>query len=193
MKEILPKKSRKLILFILLSVFLITLFILSIIIDSEELINSIGTKKGYIVLFFVAFFAGFSAFTIVSYYSILIAFIAGGMNPLFIILISGLSLTLGDLFIFYFGKNGRDLISGRADRWINRISLYFSKNNRGKYIPYFAYIYISFLPLPNDWLLLFLASLRFPQKKMHIIILLGDFSHAFLLTFLIVKGVLFFD
>jgi hypothetical protein len=186
-------KRRKVILFILLSIFLISVFVLSISIDSEKLIDGIGIHNGYLILFLVAFFAGFSAFTVLSFYGVLISFIGAGLNPVLIGIITGISLTLGDLFMFYFGKNGRDLITGKVDKSINKMSMYFSKKNRAKLIPYFAYIYISFLPLPNDWLLLFLASLRYPQKKMNVIIVLGDFSHACALTFLTAKGILFFD
>jgi membrane protein YqaA with SNARE-associated domain len=186
------KKRRKVILFLLLALFFITITVTWLFGDPEEILNTIGIKNGYILAFVISFFAGFSAFTAVSFYSLLIAFITGGLNPWLLALITGTSLTLGDMFLFYFGSKGREIISGKVDRAISNIAQYFTDHNLKKYIPLFSYIYISVIPLPNDWLLLFLASIRFPQRKMNLIIVLGDYTHVSLLTFLIVRGAMTF-
>ena len=183
------KKIRRIVLFAFLAALLILISALSLFMGSEEIVSRIGIRNGYIVASLVSFFAGFSAFTIVPFYSMLVTFISGGMNPLILWLIAGTSLALGDIFLFYFGLKGRDMISGRLDRTIERMAKYFRKRQREKYIPLLSYIYMSFLPLPNDWLLLFLASIRFPQKKMNLIIILGDYTHTCLITFLAVKGI----
>lgn len=185
-------RKRKVTIFILLALFFIIFTSIWLFTSPEEILNTIGIKNGYILAFVVSFFAGFSAFTAVSFYGVLIAFITGGLNPCLLVLITGTSLALGDMFLFYFGLKGRDMISGKADRAISNMAHYFSHHKREKLIPLFAYIYISFIPLPNDWLLIFLASIRYPQKKMNIIIILGDYTHVSVLTFLIMKGVMVF-
>lgn len=188
------KKARrgKVILFLLLATFFIIFTAIWLFTSPEEILNTIGIKNGYILAFIVSFFAGFSAFTAVSFYSVLIAFISGGLNPWLLALITGTSLALGDMFLFYFGLKGRDMISGKVDRSISKMAHYFSHHKREKLIPLFAYLYISFIPLPNDWLLIFLASIRYPQRKMNIIIILGDYTHVSFLTFLIMKGIIVF-
>jgi membrane protein YqaA with SNARE-associated domain len=185
-------RKRKIIIFILLALFFIVFTSIWLFTSPEEILNTIGIKNGYILAFVVSFFAGFSAFTAVSFYSVLIAFVSGGLNPWLLALIAGTSLALGDMFLFYFGLKGRDMISGKVDRAISKMAHYFTHHKREKFIPLFAYLYISFIPLPNDWLLIFLASIRYPQKKMNIIIILGDYTHVSVLTFLIKKGIVIF-
>lgn len=185
-------RKRKITLFLLLALFFIIFTATWLFTSPGEILNAIGVNNGYILAFIVSFFTGFSAFTAFSFYSLLIAFITGGLNPYLLVLITGTSLALGDMFLFYFGLKGRDMISGKADRAISKMAHYFSHHKREKLIPLFAYLYISFIPLPNDWLLIFLASIRFPQKKMNIIIILGDYTHVSVLTFLITKGIVIF-
>ena len=186
------KKIRRVFFLVFLAVILVSISAISFYIGPQEIVSQIGVRNAYIVALLVSFFAGFSAFTAVSFYSMLLTFISGGMNPVVLAFIAGISLSMGDMILFYFGLKGRDLISGRIDQAIDRVANYFHKQQRVRYIPLFSYIYISIIPLPNDWLLLFLASIRFPQKKMFLVIILGDISHAFLITFLAVKGITIF-
>ena len=186
-------RKRSWIIFILLATVLILFFLISLYMTPQEIVDRIGERNGYIITFIVSFFAGFSAFTAVSFYSLLIGSIAAGLNPLLIALISGISLALGDMFLFYFGRRGRDLIYGRLDRWINQMTNYLRKQHRERFIPLIAYIYISFIPLPNDWLLLFLASIKYPQKRLNLIILTGDLTHVSILVFLASKGITLFS
>jgi len=183
-------RVRKILIFILLGLFLLVILGICIRFDTETLIEDIGIRNGYLIAFFVSFFAGFSAFTAVSFYSILIVSITGGLNPALLGLITGISLALGDMFMFHFGKKGRDLLSGGVRKRIDNMTHYFLRKNYFRFIQPLAYIYISLLPLPNDWLLLFLASIRYPQRKMNLIIIAGDLTHAFLLSLLISKGIL---
>jgi len=186
-------KRKRLRVFILLAVLLAAIFIISSLINPEEIIDSIGERNGYFAAFGIAFFAGFSALTALSFYSALIAFISGGLNPILLAVIMGFSLSLGDLFLFWFGRRGREFISGRLDRSITRLAEYFREKKLEKYIPVFAWVYMGFIPLPNDWLLIFLASIRFPLKKMVYLIPLGDLTHAGFVTFLASRGISFFS
>ncbi len=192
MEQIRKSGKRKIYIFILLAIFLLSIYLLSSFLDFEDIINRIGPGNGYIIVFVASFFAGFSALTIFSFYSLLITFISGGLNPVLLALVAGTSLSLGDMFMYYFGRNGRDLISGKLDKQINRMSQFFRHRNREKYIPVISWFYLSFIPLPNDWILLFLASIRYPSKKMNLIIIFGDYTHVCVLTILTVKGIMLF-
>lgn len=185
-------RRRKVALFLILAMFFIIFTAIWLFTSPEEILNTIGINNGYILAFIVSFFAGFSTFTAVSFYSLLIAFITGGLNPWLLALITGTSLALGDMFLFYFGRKGRDMISGKVDRAISNMAHSFNHHKLEKYIPLFSYLYISFIPLPNDWLLIFLASIRYQQRNMNIIIILGDYTHVFILTILIMKGIMIF-
>jgi membrane protein YqaA with SNARE-associated domain len=193
MKQEKQQRRRKIFLFSLVLSLFICLLYIYFRIGPENLVSRIGFRNGYLIAFVVSFFAGFSAFTALPFYSTLISFIAGGLHPVLLGLIAGFALSLGDIFLYYFGRKGREIISGRLDRSISRMTSYFTERNLVKYIPVFSYIYISIIPLPNDWLLLFIASIRYPQKKMNLIIILGDLSHAAIITFLTVKGIMIFE
>ncbi len=186
-------RTRRLIAFTLMALVVLTLFVVSTYYNPDEIIESIGKRNGYIIAFVIAFFAGFSAFTAVSFYSLLIASIAAGLNPVLLALVTGTSLSLGDMFLFHFGHRGRALIRGKLDRRINQLANYFRKHNLERRIPLISYVYISFIPLPNDWLLLFLASIKYPQTRFNLVIVLGDLTHVSILVFLASKGIMLFS
>ena len=79
--------------------------------------------------------------------------------------------------MFYFGTKGRELVGGTLDAKITTLTEVFHKKLWvQKVTPLLAYIYMGFLPLPNDILLLFLATIKFPVKTTVWIILLGDLT-----------------
>jgi hypothetical protein len=190
MKASRKKRTGRIIAFVFMAAVVLTLFAVGTIYNPDEIIANIGERNGYIIAFIIAFFAGFSAFTAVSFYSLLIAGIAAGLNPFLLALITGTSLSLGDMFLFHFGRRGRDLIRGKLDKRINQLANYFRKHNLEKRIPLISYVYISFIPLPNDWLLIFLASLKYPQTRLNLVIILGDLTHVSILVFLASKGIM---
>jgi len=185
------KYNKKLIGFLVLAIFLISLIILLYFITPEEIVDKIGVRNGYILVFVVSFFGGFSAGGSISFIGLLIVLVAGGMNPIHLGLISGISLAIGDMIMFYLGSKGRELIRGKLDRGINKVANVLKKRKwLEKMIPVLAYFYIGFAPLPNDILILFLAAIKYPAKKMNVIIILGDITFALMITVLAAKGIL---
>ena len=117
----------------------------------------------------------------------------GSSNPVLLSLVSGISLAIGDMIMFYFGSKGRGLVGEKWDKRINKIANIFKKRKSlEKIIPIIAYLYIGFTPLPNDLLILFLAAIEYPPKKMNGIIILGDITFVLIITMLAAKGILIF-
>jgi len=184
------KYNKKLIGFSLLAVFLISLIVLLYFVSPEEIVNKIGVRNGYILTFAVSFFGGFSTGGSISFISLLIVLVTGGMNPIYLGLVSGISLAIGDMIMFYAGSKGRELVRGKWDKRIKKIANVFKKRKQlEKIIPIIAYLYIGFAPLPNDILILFLAAIEYPAKKMNGIIVLGDITFALMITILASKGI----
>ena len=184
------KYNKKLIGFLILVVFLASLIVLLRFVSPEQIVNKIGVRNGYILTFVVSFFGGFSAGGSVSFISLLIILVTGGMNPIYLGLVSGISLAIGDMIMFYAGSKGRELIEGKWDKRIKRVANVFKKRKGlEKMIPVTAYLYIGFTPLPNDILILFLAAIEYPAKKMNRIIVLGDITFALMITILASKGI----
>lgn len=184
------KYNKKLIGFLILVVFLISLIVLLCFVNPEQIVNKIGVRNGYILAFVISFFGGFSAGGSISFISLLIILVTGGMNPIYLGLVSGISLAIGDMIMFYAGSKGRELVKGKWDERIKKVANVFKKRKRlEKMIPIIAYLYIGFTPLPNDVLILFLAAIEYPAKKMNRIIVLGDITFALMITILASKGI----
>ncbi|MFC1710615.1 hypothetical protein ACFLZJ_00440 [Nanoarchaeota archaeon] len=187
------KYYKKLIAFLVLAIFLISLITLLYFVSPKEIVDKIGVRNGYILAFIVSFFGGFSAGGSITYIGLLITLVLGGLNPIYLGLISGISLSIGDMIMFYFGSKGRELIKGKWDKKIDKVAIVFKKRKwLKKATPIIAYVYMGFTPFPNDVLLLFLAAIEYPFKKMKIIIILGDLTFALMITLLAVKGISIF-
>jgi hypothetical protein len=158
----------------------------------EEIVNKIGVKNGYLLAFIVSFFGGFSAGGSITFIGLLITLVAGGLNPIYLGLLAGVSLAIGDMIMFYAGSKGRELVRGEWDKKIDKLSKVFEKRKwLRKTVPFLAYLYIGFAPLPNDVLILFLAAIEYPIKKMNAIIILGDLTFALMITLLAARGIMF--
>ena len=185
------KYNKKLIAFLILVIFLISLMVLLYFINPVEIVNKIGVRNGYILIFIVSLFGGFSAGGSVSFISLLVVLVTGGMNPIYLGLVSGISLAIGDMVMFYIGSKGRKLIRGKYDKVIDKVANAFKEKKwLRKMTPIISYIYIGLMPLPNDVLILFLAAIEYPAKKMNIVIILGDITFALMITLLVSKGIL---
>jgi len=184
------KYNKKLISFLVLVAFLISLITLLYFISPKEIVNKIGVRNGYILAFLVSFFGGFSAGGSISFISLLITLVTGGMSPVYLGLVAGTSLAIGDMIIFYTGSKGRRLVGGKWDKKIDKVADVFKKKYLEKMIPVIAYLYVGFIPLPNDVLILFLAAIEYPARKMNGIIILGDITFALMITILASKEIL---
>lgn len=186
--------QKKVILALTLIIFLVLLFAVLFYINPEELVEKIGVRNGYILAFLISFFGGFSAGGFVPFISVILTLVAGGLNPVLLGLIAGTSLSTGDIIMFYASSKGRELVAGSdLDRKIDKLSKKFRESEKlQKATPIIAYLYMGFAPLPNDVLLLTLAAVEYPIKKMNKIIILADMTFALGVTILGSRGLLFF-
>jgi len=188
----LEKRNKKIISFSVLVVLILFLVVFVYFVNPEDLVEKIGVRNGYILAFLVSFFGGFSAGGSFSFITLLITLSVGGLNPIYLGLISGISLATGDMIMFYAGSKGRELIKGKWDEKINKIANYFEKRKwKKRAIPLIAYIYVGFAPLPNDIFVLFMAAIKYPIKKMAVILILGDITFALVITLLFTKQEIF--
>ncbi len=185
--------KKKIFLLSLFVLFIVCLVILFVFVSPEEIVRTIGVRNGYVLAFFVSLFGGFSAGGSVSFIALLVTLVAGGLNPYYLGLVSGISLAIGDMVMFYAGSQGRTLVTGKWDKKIDRFAKRFKRGAISDFlIPVVAYLYMGFAPLPNDVLLLFLAGIEYPPRRMRIIIVLGDLTFAFMVTLLAARGAMLF-
>lgn len=187
------KKYKKIIAIAIIIIFVAFLITLFFFLSPTQIVSKIGVQNSYILAFFVSFFGGFSAGGSATFISLLIALVLGGLNPYLLGIIAGVSLALGDMIMFYVGSKGRELVRRKWDKRIERLSNFIKKRRwLERIVPFLAYIYIGLVPLPNDILILFMAAIEYPRKKMNIIIILGDLTFALMITLLTAKGIMIF-
>ena len=186
--------NKKLISFIALALFLVALIVLLVFISPQEIVQKLGVGNSYILIFVISFFGGFSAGGSISFISVLITLAVGGLNPIYLGLISGTSLAIGDMIMFYAGSKGRQLLKNKWDQRIEKIADYINKHTwLKKIIPVIIYFYIGFIPLPNDVLILFMAAIKYPAKKMNFLLSLGDLTFALTIAILASQGIKIFN
>jgi len=130
-----------------------------------EIVNAIGIRNAYFLAFAVLFFGGFSAAGSVSYISLLIALAAGGIDPLLLGLVSGVSLAIGDMIMFYTGEKGRELVSGKWDKRVDIFRKNQTKKGLKKLVPVFAYLYMFFCLCQMIFCRFFWLPLNIRQKR----------------------------
>jgi hypothetical protein len=191
LKNTYNNKFKRILQLVLLIAFIFSIFILVYFFGPAELVNMIGVKNSYLLAFLVSFFGGFSSGGSITFISLLITLVAGGINPINLGILAGIGLAIGDIIMFYTGSKGRDLVNEKWDQKLNMFAEVFEKNKwLKKATPVIAYIYIGILPLPNDIMILFLAMIKYPTSKMNIIIILSDLTFALLITILTSRGII---
>ncbi len=184
MKKTLTKKR---IIFGSLLLFIITWGILLYFYKPSGIVNLMGVRNGYILIFIIAIFGGVSSFTSASFFTTLITLAIGGLNPFFLGIVGGIGVTVGDSLFFYFGYNGRSLIPKRVLKKIDRFSRWISTRHNW-FVPVVAFVYAGLTPLPNDILMVSLAVANIKYKRIVIPVLLGNMFLVTVVAFLAVKG-----
>lgn len=167
------RKNKK---FLMVLSIIISWTVLIYFINPKEIVEIIGVRSGYILVFSIAALGGFSSFSSTSFFTTVATLANGGMSPLFLGLAGGLGLTIGDSIFYYLGFKGKKVVSDTDSKWkksINRISTWL-KRGPDWLIQIFILIYAGFTPLPNDFLVVSLGLTKYPYKKMIGPILIGD-------------------
>lgn len=167
-------------------------------VSPREIVEAIGIKTGYLLLFLTALL-GISGFASAPFYTVLFTLSASGELDIFwVLLVASPARTVGDLLFFSLGYQGHSII--RRDTPIGGKLRTFSDWLYGK--PYwvvlvFSYIYTSIAPLPKDFLMLGLGLGRIKFKDLIIVALLGNATFISLVYFfalgILPRLPLFFD
>jgi len=182
-------KNKKIKTFIVLGVFILIVISILPFYSPDEIVEFIGVKNGYILIAVASLIGGHTSYGSILFITILTSLILGGLNPIYLWIISSINLTIGDVIIFKFGESGIDLLSDKWDKRLSKLTGLFNKKKIvKKFTPLISYLYIGFSPLPNDVLLLFLSAIKYPFKKVFWIIFLGDLTFVFVLIYIILLG-----
>lgn len=181
------KKLRKYGPFFVILLILIAVGVALLYFDPEAIITKVGVKNSYVVLFFLALIGGSSTFTSSSFYGSLVVFAAGGLNPVFMALAAAPGLFLSDVIYYFLGHEARVALLERYDKYVIRISKWLERHPNAA--PIAIYVYSGFTPFPGDLLMLVLALVKYPLRKVILPVLLGAFTLIFLVSFLAQQGI----
>jgi len=140
-----------------------------------EIVNMIGIQSSYALVLLLGLFGALSSLTAFTIYPALLTLVAGGLNPLALILIGSMGLIVGDTVFFFIARGTRYVL---PKQFVSRTE-YFSKwleKRNDTLLTAIIYIYVAFTPLPNNLLTGSLAMLNYPFKKLAWPLALGDIT-----------------
>jgi len=176
-------------LFILISLILttITMSVLLYNVSPQEIVSYIGVNNSYLLMFIAALIGGVSSFTAPSYFALLFTLANGGTSPLLLGLSGGFGIFLSDIFFYYIGYNGRELVRDKSDRLLAKLESWIA--DKPDWVPPLAsYIYTGFTLLPNDILMLTLALSKISLRRVILAILVGSLQLSVILAYLFSSG-----
>lgn len=166
--------------------FLIVLFIVLInavffFVRPDNIVNALGAKNSYLVIFFIAVIGGVSTLTGTVFFSTIFTFAAGGGNPWLLGIFGGLGLFISDSIFFLLARLGRKSVS---EYWNKKIIEFENKLRRFPEWQIFLIIYffLGFTPVPNDILMIVLAVAGYKYIKFSPYLLLGNITLAVIMA-----------
>lgn len=150
-------------------------------VGADSIVDFLGIENSLLVVFLVSVFAGVSTFGSPVYIIVILSLSAGGVNPILLSLVSGLSLFIGDSFFFYLGHRGRSALSGFLGDYLKKFSN-FVKNQPLPLSITLIYLYYSIVPLPNDILSIPLGLSHFKYGYFAIPAILGNITFLLVIT-----------
>lgn len=152
----------------------------------EELINFIGIENAYFLIFVLAFIGGLSTFSGVPYHLVLIALAAGGINPIFLGLSASLGVMLGDSTSYFIGYHGSAIVPNGVQKFLQKVQSFFMRYP--KLLPLFFFLYGSFVPFSNDFIVISMGLARYPFWRVMIPLGLGNMVFNVSLAFLAIHA-----
>ncbi|KKS69447.1 MAG: hypothetical protein UV40_C0023G0010 [Parcubacteria group bacterium GW2011_GWA1_42_7] len=154
----------------------------------EKIVEFLGYQNSYIAAFIISLIGGTSVFTTASFYATVATLAAGGLNIFILAAIAGIGAALGDSFFFFLGFKGRKISSPSFKKRLDRFSKWLRRLPNWT-IPFFAFIYAGFIPLPNDVMMISLALGKYKFRKIIPFVLAGDIVLMLIISFLAKEGI----
>ncbi|MEX2013458.1 MAG: hypothetical protein WD897_00890 [Parcubacteria group bacterium] len=162
--------------------FLLVLVVLAIFITPQEVVDYVGVENTYLISFLIAVFGGLSTVTGISFFASVATFSSGGANPFLLGLFGGLGIFISDSIFFLVARYGVQIFERKSkliSPWLvskmEKVSL--------NIILVGVYIYIGLTPLPNDLLMIVLALMGMPFKRLAPVLIAGGITIVFLTAY----------
>lgn len=189
--QILTKRKKQLLAFTAALVFLVAWGFIVYKMGARSLVESIGVENSYILMFFVALVGGLSSLTAPSFFTVLGTLAIGGLNPFLLGLSAGMGLFLSDSFFYFVGSKGRHLFTGKWEKRRERLEEWLDRKPNWV-TQLLTYLYTGFTPFPNDVLMVALAVVDAPYRRIMLPLFLGNVTLGTITAFLAQTGIQLF-
>jgi len=170
---------------LLLSFLVVGIFIGSILfsqsISDNETILTIVDKFGYLGVMCMAIIAGLNTFVPLPAATFASVFIAAGLTLPLIVLSLAIGTLIADFVGYVFGNVTREIIIKKYPKLFDFIQKLQEKHH--KLILPLVFLYASFVPFPNEVIIIPLALSGISFKKILIPLILGNFVHQAVLIY----------
>lgn len=154
----------------------------------QKIVNLIGIHNTYVIIIILGFLGGTSILFPFPYYLFVIAFAAGGSNPILLGICAGLGVIIGESTSYFVGYHGRVILPGKYQKWFNRLCKKCDDTKNTALLSLVLFLYGAFIPLPNDLFILPLGAARYNYWKLIIPLGLGNILFNIILAFSGVYG-----
>ena len=137
---------------------------LAITTSSDSNLQIMVAKFGYLGIFLFSIVSGFNVLVPIPAVAFTPTFVASGLNFWTIICIMTLGLTVGDLIGYFIGRVGKDVVkeTGIHSKLFEKL---FAIKNKFPRVPYFlVFLFASFVPFPNEILIIPLGFLGYHAR-----------------------------
>ena len=148
----------------------------------EKLVDWIGVKNAYAMMFFLALLGGMSTFSGIPYHLVLVSLSLGGLNPFFLGLFTALGVMLGDATSYFIASKGEIILPENLKSRLHKIHGFSARHP--KLLPLFFLFYGSFSPLSNDFIVISMGLARYPFWKVMLPLGAGNLIFNISLAFL---------
>lgn len=156
---------------LLLALIVLAVYMSRFISESSVLVSFIG-KYGYIAVFVAGLIGGLNFVIPVPAITFMPFFLAGGLNPVIVVVVIALAATLADTLSYLFGSAGRDFVLEENSKLMSYLDR--KKDSNMPWLYFLLFLFASFAPLPNEILVVGYAFIGVSYKKILPIVFIGN-------------------
>lgn len=150
--------------------------------NPTEIISYVGIQNAYILMFVFACFAGISSFNAAPYYFMLFFLANAGFEPVILGFVSAMGIMSGDAFVYFMGKEGKDLLPAKITKQIEIFSVLAKKYP--KLFLTFSFSYGCISPFSNNFITAASGIAEIPFYKLMIPLGMGNIIYNISIVYL---------
>ena len=184
----LSERTRRLGTVLLALLFVAGWAVLMFVMSPAELVDSLGVEQAYLVVFLLGVIGALASMTTFSTYPAIVTFAVGGMNPIGLVLVTALGLTIGDWLFYSLVTRVKGLLGGKLhdrtlqlERWLDGLP--------DRRVQVVTFVWVGLLPLANNILTGALAIGGYHFRRIVIPIALGNTVFPSGVAILAIQGV----